>query len=163
MWKNHYESLLNCVKSCDLNNEVSNKFTKITEFSWKVLVASIANSFKHLKSGKASGVDGLAAEHFLYADDYVNVYLSLLFNSFLCHGYLQLEFMNTAIVRIIKSKTGNSGDKNNYRPIALVTACSKIFDLCLLEIIELYVDTHDNQFGFKRQHSTDMCIFTLES
>ena len=71
MWKNHYEPLLNSVKSCDLNNEVSNEFTKITEFSCKVLIASITKSFKHLKSGKASGVDGLAAEHFLYADDYV--------------------------------------------------------------------------------------------
>ena len=71
--------------------------------------------------------------------------------------------MKTAIVPIIKSKTGNSSDKNNYRPIALVTACSKIFELCLLEIIELYLDTHDNQFGFKKQHSTDMCIFTLKS
>ena len=130
MWKNHYESLLNSVKSWDLNNEVSNEFTKITEFSCKVSVASIANSFnfKHLKSGKASGVDGLAAEHFLYADDYVNVYLSLLFNSFLYHGYLPLEFMKTAIVPIIKSKTGNSSDKNNYRPIALVTACSKFLN-----------------------------------
>ena len=69
MWKNHYESLLNSVKSCDLNNEVSGEFTKITEFSCKVSVGSIAISFKYLKSGKASGVDGLAAEHFLYADD----------------------------------------------------------------------------------------------
>ena len=155
MWKNHYESLLNSVKSCDLNNEVSNEFTKITEFSCKVSVASIANLFTHLKSGKASGVDGLAAEHFLYADDYVNAYLSLMFNSVLCHGYLPLEFMKTAIVPIIKSKTGNSSDKNNYRPIALVTACSKIFELCLLKIIELYF--------LLQQHSTDMCIFTLKS
>ena len=58
--------------------------------------------------------------------------------------------MKTAIVPIIKSKTGNSSDKNNYRPTALVTACSKIFELCLLEIIELYLDTHNNQFGFKK-------------
>ena len=35
--------------------------------------------------------------------------------------------------------------------------------VCLLEIIELYLDTHDNQFGFKKQHSTDMCIFTLKN
>ena len=45
--------------------------------------------------------------------------------------------MKTAIEPIIKSKTGNSSDKNIYRPIALVTVCSKIFELCLLEIIEL--------------------------
>ena len=71
--------------------------------------------------------------------------------------------MKTAIVPIIKCKTGNTADKNNYRPIALVTACFKVFKLCLLEITEKYLDRHDHQFGFKKQHSTDMCIFTLKS
>ena len=37
--------------------------------------------------------------------------------------------MKTALVPIIKNKTGDTdhtvGDKNNYRPIALVTAPSK--------------------------------------
>ena len=40
------------------------------------------------------------------------------------HGYLPAEFMKTAIVLIIKCKSGNPADKNNYRPIALVTVCS---------------------------------------
>ena len=88
-----------------------------------------------MKSGKSSGVDNLAADHFLYADGHIYVYLSLLFNSFIYHGYLPAEFMKTSIVPIIKCKTGNTNDKNNYRPIALVTACSKIIELCLLEII----------------------------
>ena len=63
------------------------------------------------------------------------------------HGYLPAEFMKTAIVPIIKCETGNSS--------ALVTACSIIFELCLLEIIEVYLDTHDYQFGFKNntQHT----------
>ena len=59
------------------------------------------------------------------------------------HGYLPAEFMKTAIVPIIKCKTGNTADKNNYRPFALVTACFKIFEICLLDIIEKYLDTHD--------------------
>ena len=72
--------------------------------------------------------------------------------------------MQTAILPIIKRKqTSNSCEKNKYRPIALVTACFKCFELCLLEIIELYLDTQDNQFGFKKQHFTDMCIFTIKS
>ena len=78
---------------------------------------------------------------------------------FLCHGYLPFEFIKTAIVPIIKSKTANSSDKNNYRPIALVTAYSKKFKLSLLEIIELYLDTHDNQSGFKKQHSTARHVY----
>ena len=71
--------------------------------------------------------------------------------------------MKTAIVPIIKNKTGDSSDKSNYRPIALVTACSKIFEICLLVMLEEYLQTHDHQFGFKKQHSTDMCIFTVTS
>ena len=51
----------------------------------------------------------------------------MLFNCFISYGYLPRDFMKTAIVPIIKNKTGDSSDKNNYRPIALVIACSKIF------------------------------------
>ena len=30
-------------------------------------------------------------------------------------------------------------------------------------MLEEYLQTHDHQFGFKIQHSTDMCIFTVKS
>ena len=91
------------------------------------------------------------------------IHLSLLLNCFILHGYLPRDFMKTAIVSIIKNKSGNSSDKANYRPIALVTACSKIFESCLLIMLEKYLHTHDQQFGFKSQHATDMCIFTVKS
>ena len=71
--------------------------------------------------------------------------------------------MKTAIVSIIKNKSGNSSDKANYRPIALVTACSKIFKSCLLIMLEKYLLVHDQQFGFKSQHATEMCIFTVKN
>ena len=71
--------------------------------------------------------------------------------------------MKTAIVPIMKNKTGDTSDKNNYRPIALVTAASKLFEICILEILETYLITHDHQFGFKAKHSTDMCIFTIKT
>ena len=85
--------------------------------------ADIISAFKSLKLGKASGVDCLAAEHFLFAQDILYPILSILFTSFITHGYfLPADFMKTALVSIIKNKTGDTGDKNNYRPIALVTA-----------------------------------------
>ena len=71
--------------------------------------------------------------------------------------------MKTAIVPIIKNKTGDTSDKNNYRPITLVTATSKLFEICLLEILQMYLITHDHQFGFKTKHSADMCMFTVKS
>ena len=36
-----------------------------------------------------------------------------------------------------------------------------IFESCLLKTMEHYL--HDHQFGFKSQHATDMCIFTVKS
>ena len=71
--------------------------------------------------------------------------------------------MKPALVPIIKNKPRDTGGKNNYRPIALVNAASKIFEVCLLEILEMYLITHDHQFGFKSKHSADMCIFSTKS
>ena len=56
---------------------------------------------------------------------------------------------------------GDTNVKNNYRPIAIVTAMSKIFELCLSRIMDAYLFTSDNQFGFKRKHSTDLSIYTV--
>ena len=45
----------------------------------------------------------------------------------------------------------------------VVTAMSKILELCVMKLIETLLLTSDNQFGFKRQHGTDFCIFTVKS
>ena len=121
------------------------------------------DALKNIKCGKSSGIDGISAEHFIFAHSRIHVLLSLLFSAFITHGYLPGMFMKTAIVPIIKNKSGDTSDKNNYRPIALVTAASKIFELCLSVILENYLFTHDQQFGFKSKHSTDFCIYTVKS
>ena len=51
----------------------------------------------------------------------------------------------------------------HYKYNVSVYICSKIFEICLLEMLEQYLHTHDHQFRFKKQHSTDMCIFTVKS
>ena len=135
MWKTHYDSLLNSVRSCEQKSEVASKITNVSEFTRKFSIASITSSFRLLKSGKASGVDGLAVEHFPNVDRYIYVYLSLLFNSFMYHGYLPPEFMKTAIVPIIKCKTGNTADKNNYRPIALVKHVLNFFNFVYCRLL----------------------------
>ena len=71
--------------------------------------------------------------------------------------------MKSLWVPIIKCKTCDFSDKDNYQPIVLVTAASKLFEICILEILEMYLVTHDQQFGFKSKYTTDMCIFTVKS
>ena len=79
------------------------------------------------------------------------------------HGYLPAALMKSAIVPILKNRQGDTSNKNNYRPIAIVTAISKMFELCLMKLMESYLVTRDNQFGFKKKHSTDLCIFSVKS
>ena len=47
-----------------------------------------------------------------------------------------------------------------YRLIALVTAASKLFEICILKILETYLITHDHQFKFKAKRS-QTCVYLL--
>ena len=87
----------------------------------------------------------------------------MLFTSMLTHGYLPDAFMKTSIIPILKNKNGDTSAKNNYRPIAIVTTMSIIFELCLATIMDTHLVTSDNQFGFKQKHSTDLCIYRVKS
>ena len=70
----------------------------------------ILDALKNIKCGKSSGID-ISAEHFVFAHSRIHVLLSLLFSVFFTHGYLPGMFMKTAIVPIIKNKTGDTSDK----------------------------------------------------
>ena len=80
----------------------------------------------------------------------------------LAHRYLPPAMIETTIVPIVKNKSGNLSDSSNYRPIALATIISKMFESVLLLKCAEYLSTSDNQFGFKSCHSTDLCIYTLK-
>ena len=69
------------------------------------------------------------------------------------------EFMlDTTLTPIVKTKTGDVTDMNNDRPIAVATSMSKVMELLIHSKTECFLNTSDNQFGFKKKHGTDMCI-----
>ncbi len=113
--------------------------------------------------GKSSGIDALSAEHYRFASEKIFVLLSIVFNTMILHGHIPTCFSDTIVVPIIKDKSGNISDINNYRPIALTTVASKILEKLLLVRLKDHLYTTDNQFSFKTKHSTDMCVFTLKS
>ena len=127
-----------------------------------VIITRITRSVTMLEKGKASGKDGLAAEHLIYASPILYILLSLCFSSFFIHGYLPETFMYATICPIVKDKSKDITSADNYRPIAIVTALSKTLELCILHRIYSFIETSALQFGFKSKHSTDMCIFVLK-
>jgi len=49
-------------------------------------VVDIEKALEKLKTGKASGIDGIVKEHLVYSHPSVVVYLMLLFNMMAIHG-----------------------------------------------------------------------------
>ena len=62
----------------DVNKQITNSVT-IPHYN-------ILDALKNIKCGQSSGVDGISAEHFVYADSQIHVLLSLLFSTFITHG-----------------------------------------------------------------------------
>ena len=71
----------------------------------------------------------------------------------------QVGIISVVLNLLSKNKCGNLSDSNNYGPIALTTIMFKLFESTILLKCEMFLDTCPNQFGFKNEHSTDMCIY----
>ena len=63
---------------------------------------------------------------------------------------------------LVKDSAGNIADANNYRPISLTSVVSKLIELTIHNRYESILISCDNQFGFKKNLSTDMRIFSFK-
>ena len=96
-----------------------------------------------------------------FADPILALLLSICFTCMFKHSYLPVSMLDSVVVPLVKNKNGDLSDKNNYRPIALSSTISKVFENIILHRLEEYLWTTDNQFGFKSGHSTDLCVYAL--
>ena len=164
-WKQHFDKLLNVHVNSDnsLKDDILSNFDKIKHNSnMSVSTKSVSEIIGKLECGKSAGPDGIGAEYLKFSNIKIHILLSLCFTLCLAHGYLPQAMIETTIVPIVKNKSGNLSDSSNYRPIALATIVSKMFESVLLFKCAEYLSTSDNQFGFKSSHSTDLCIYTLK-
>ena len=174
MWKNHYQQLLNSTnssKSSDLSTThlksktmgPHNKTDKFDEVKKFLCTVDLARSLSQkLKPDCAGGLDGLSANHIMFAHEIIYLHISIFFNLCLVHSYLPAACTNSVITPITKNKHGSVSAISNYRPIALPTVISKYFEHYILFMTSNFLSSVDNQFGFKPAHSTDMCHFLLK-
>ena len=124
-------------------------------------VISIRQCLSHLKTGKAVGNDCLSAESFKYADTRICVFLCMLFNSILYHSYLPSKLMDTVIVPLLRTKKVTWEVKTILGRLHL-TIMSKLFEVLILNRYGDLLQSTDNQFGYKKKHATDLCVYTLK-
>ena len=89
--------------------------------------------------------------------------LTHLINLSLKQGVFPQELKLAKVLPIYKS--GNKQLIQNYRPISILPYFSKIFEKVVTNHIIDFLEMHDilynNQFGFRRDHSTSHAIITL--
>ena len=163
MWTAHFSQLLNSTPVDNASKESVTSYLAIEgQAPEPTNDAELTDIFKHLPQNKAIGADDIPNEAFIYAPPILISFFVRLYNAMFLHRILPTQMMKVILVPLIKNKAGDINDPNNYRPIALATASSKIFEKLILTRIENFLSISDYQFGFKANHSTDMAIFTLK-
>ena len=162
MWRCHFYDILNSSKDNSRQQLVRNSFRSMQGDTDMFTVSDVKAAIRELRTGVSAGMDGLASEHYKFANDRVYVLLSVLVNSFIVHGHIPERVMDSLIIPLLKDNKGNICDKNNYRPIAITCISSKIVEIMLLHRYRNVFYTSCNQFSFKAKHSTDMCTFVLK-
>ena len=122
----------------------------------------VKNLIKDLELNKSCGLDGIMTEHLKYASPRLYYLLSMCLTGFFIHGFLPDSMLAVVIAPVIKDKAGIINAKDNYRPIALANTISKVVEKIMLARMETHLLTQPNQFGFKKKHGTDQCIFALK-
>ena len=107
-------------------------------------------SISSLKAGKVAGLDRLMPEHFIVAHDSIAESLASLFRMMFVHCHVPAKLTDVILLPLVKNKNKDITDKSNYRPIAIANTMSKIFEQIILDRIDVWVRSCDNQFGFKQ-------------
>ena len=84
--------------------------------------------------------------------------MSIFLSGSMLSGKLPSTLMHVVIIPLLKYKSKDPTDVNNYWPIAIAAALSKVLEQVLLSRLARYLWTGDRQFG----HSTQMAIFALK-
>jgi hypothetical protein len=166
MWYNHFNQLYNSVNDDGAKTQFYNRLSEYDimncDKNGKIKVRDIVNAIQKQKCGKATGPDGIAMEAFINGGLRLAVHLCILFNIFIDYQYLPKTFMQSVMIPLIKCKSGDLSDVNNYRAIALSNAITKLLESVLAEVhLHVITDT-DYQFGFKGGHSTSLCTTVLK-
>ena len=119
-----------------------------------VTMMEVSQIVKNLPTEKSSGLDSITGESMKNAHPLLCLFVTICFTSMFKHCYMPQSMINSVIILVIKNKSGDFTDKNNYRPIGLSSIISKVFEHTIV---------NDNQFGFNSGHSTDLCGSNYDS
>ena len=127
------------------------------------ITMEILNQAHKTMVGKRShGTDGIPQCLLKDAFKHFSKELLEIFNNFSNQGLP--DTLKTARVLPLHKKESKT-DKTNYRPISNLSSFSKLYEKCILILLERETNGMEglNQHGFRRHHSTETALLTLQN
>lgn len=116
-----------------------------------------------LKNSNSEGYDEINTKIIKTCTNELSAIITHLINLSFSLGIFP-EALKVSIVKPLFKK-GEKSDVNNYRPITLIPILSKIFEKCMYKRLIDYCNKFNiikkEQFGFQKNKSTTLAIFTL--
>ena len=114
---------------------------------------------------KAAGPENIPLTFYKKANECISNFLCLLYNKCIENGFFPSPLKQAKVIPIYKS--GKRYLANNYRPVSLLSPISKIFEsLISIRLISFLEDNNiisEQQFGFRKQHSTTHAVTDVHS
>ena len=147
-------------------NNFSNYLTpNITStFSFSMVKSDdIVDVCNELESKQSKGHDGLSPALLKKIVCVIKEPLTLIFNQSVKNGIFPCDLKLSKITPLFKKNNPEHFD--NYRPIAILPAISKIFEKVMHKQIYQYFSSHNllfhSQYGFRTNHSTELAALHL--
>ena len=123
----------------------------------------IKNIVKDLSNTKSIGLDGFSIKVIKSIISNIYVPLSKSFNSSIIAGIFPDSLKHAKVISAFKCD--DKSIINNYRPISVLPIFSKVVEKLMYNRLFSFVDklkiVFDNQYGFRKQHSTYMALINI--
>ena len=125
----------------------------------------IENLIMTLKNKNSQGIDGISTNLLKKIAKQVAQPLSYIVNQSFFTGIVPPRLKIARVIPLYKDNQEPDNKFENYRPISLLTALSKVFEkvvcLQLTEHLNTYGKFAPNQYGFRKYHSTEYATLEL--
>ena len=141
-----------------LKKEISSSFKfKITDIEYNKKVLN------KLRSKPSAGYDGISVILLKFLSPALLPSLTLIINQSLVTGLFPNKLKLAKVVPLFKK--GDDKIVDNYRPLSLLPSISKLFEKIVFnQLFEYFTQNnlfHNNQYGFRQEHSTEHAALEL--
>ena len=126
-------------------------------------VEEIEKAAKQINNKKAGERNELKIEHIIHAHPNVYCHIKKLFNLIIKHSHVPVDFKLGVIAPVIIDKRKDNDDVNSYRPVTLISALTKLFEMCLYTELVGYCGITGMQFGFEKEGGCELIKYIYSS